>query len=169
MSRRSDDEDDPRQQFREGRSPGKPAPARRRDEEDEDEEERRPRRRRPDDDDYDRRPRAKNGLALAGYYLGFLGLIAILGSFALIMFLGTRGSLSPEAAGLIGLVGMYGVGGISGLLAIILGSIGAAKASKVGSGTGHAVVGIVLGALEVLGLILITVLGVAAVSGARRF
>jgi hypothetical protein len=98
-----------------------------------------PRRRDEDDDDYDDRPRRrsrrprqddalsglipyKNGMALAAYYCGV---------FSLIPF----------------------VGGILGPLAIIFGIIGLRKVNEnpEARGTGHAIAGIVLGSLVLLG------------------
>jgi hypothetical protein len=106
---------------------------------DDDSGEDRPRRRRDDDEDeYDEPPRRrrrdegdatgglipyKNGTALAAYYSGVFGLISC---FILL--------------------------GIFGILPIVLGILGLKKARRnpeVG-GTAHAIVGMVLGALEVL-------------------
>jgi hypothetical protein len=173
MSRRRPDDDDEREHVQEGR-PRRPAPPPR----DEDDEEERPRRRRAADDEDEGPPRRRrpgdddgysgvvpyrNMFALTAYYLGFLGIIAILGGFAFILFQGRQGALpSPARVAIVTFGVIYGLGGISALLAIIFGSVGLAKASK-GKGTAHAIVGIVLGALEIIGLILILLLGLLAV------
>jgi hypothetical protein len=107
-----------------------------------------PPRRRDDDDDDDARPRRrsrrprqddtlsglipyKNGMALAAYYCGVFSLIPC-------------------------------VGGILGPLAIIFGIIGLRKVNEnpEARGTGHAIAGIVLGSLALLGhLIAVIVIG----------
>lgn len=173
MSRRrpDDEDDDPREGIQERRPQQRrsgPPPSdeddderpRRRPARDDDEDEDRPRRR-PARGDYDDRPKQTNGFALTGYYMGFLGLIAILGGFAFIIFRLRNDPLgfSPALAAIIVFGVIYGLGGISALLGIIFGGVGLAKASSRGSGTGHSVVGIVLGSLEIIGLIVITLMG----------
>lgn len=127
----------------------------RRDEEDEDYEDDRPRRR--------KRGGAiipyRNGMALAAYYCGFGGLIFILGSFALAAFIAVRteGSVSGLLIGAL----LYGGGGICALLAVIFGIVGWIRASRnpEARGTAHAIIGIVLGGLEIVGLVAITLIG----------
>ncbi|MCI0639596.1 MAG: hypothetical protein L0Y72_18980 [Gemmataceae bacterium] len=138
---------------------------------DDDEDERRPLRRRDDDeDDDDDRPRRrrsaglipyKNGWALAGYYCGMGGLIVILGSIALAMYMVPR---PPAVIGILMFVG----GGILALLSVIFGGIGIAYANKNpdAKGMAHAIIGLVLGVLEILGLIVLLILGLSI---ARRF
>lgn len=133
--------------------PGDRPRARRRDDEDDD----RPRRRRDeDDDDYDDRPRRrrrrrdedddgtgglipyKNPKALIAYYCGVFGL----------------------ASCIVG-----GVGGIFGVVPIILGLQGLkyAKEHPASRGQAHAIVGIVLGSLEVLTALVATVFIIVAI------
>ncbi|MBI3821397.1 MAG: DUF4190 domain-containing protein [Planctomycetes bacterium] len=94
-----------------------------------------------DDDDDDDRPRRRsqgsdlggldyvvpfrNGMALASYYCGVFGLISCF---------------------------LMGVGGIFGAVPIIFGILGLMKAKQnpEAHGTGHAITGIVLGAIELL-------------------
>jgi len=111
----------------------------------EDEEDDRPKRRTArrddDEDDYDDRPRrsdrgrqgsSRNGMALAGYYCGFLALIFSLGGIALLLGFNIQlGALVPII--LFGMV--YGLGGLSALLAIIFGAIGLSRAKDTNSGT----------------------------------
>jgi hypothetical protein len=101
----------------------------------------------------------RNGMALAAYYCGMGGLIAILGSLVL------AAAMAPNPSPLITFGLMYGVGGICAILAIIFGAVGCVKASRnpEARGTAHAVIGIVLGSVEIIGLILI-MLGVLAVA-----
>jgi hypothetical protein len=179
MSRnRPDDEDEPREHMQEGRRQRRPEDSpRRRNEEDDDD---RPRRRRPEreDDDYSGIIPYRNGFALTGYYLSFLGLISILGSLAFIIYRVKSWVTNPpvnEAAalaeiqlvGIVGLLGWYVIGGVSALLGLIFGCIGLAKASK-GKGTGHSIVAIILGSLEIIGLIFITLLGISSNAAMRR-
>src|SRR5262249_18020860 len=104
---------------------------------DEDDEDRPRKRRREDDDDYDVRRRDggsdggvgyvipyKNAPALASYYVGILGLLAC----------------------------FIGLGPITGLIAVILGFMGMARASKNPEAHGrvHAIVGIILGFVQLL-------------------
>ena len=140
-----------------------------RDDEDEDDDDRPRRRSRRDDDDYDEeedRPRRKkggaiipyrNGMALAAYYCGFGGLISILGGIALAVVTAP----SPNRA--IVFTMMYGGGSICALLAIGFGIAGCLKASRnpEARGTAHAIIGIVLGGLEMLGLLFIMIIGLA--------
>lgn len=169
MSRRQSDEGE--EQYREGapeRKPG-PPPVRRPRPDEEDAE--RPRRRRPsdegEDDGYTGVVPYRNGFALASYYLGFLGLVAILGGVAYIIFTVQRDPFAAiQNATLINLIywgGVYGLGGVSALLAITFGAIGASRAGEK-KGMAHAIIGIVLGALEIvlLILLLIGVFGVMA-------
>lgn len=177
MARRDDDDDDlERSQDKPRRKPtrgdgiqsGKPRRSPGPDEEEDDDRPRRRRANRDDDDDYDdeqpRRRRGgaiipyRNGMALAGYYCAFGGLIAILGSLAL------AAALAPNINAALILTLMYGGGGIFGLLAIVFGSLGCIKASRNpdARGTAHAIIGIVLGGLELIALVLIA-LGVLAI------
>jgi hypothetical protein len=162
---RSDDED-----FEDDARPRR-RPAQRSDEEDDDRPARRSRRRDEEEDDEDDRPRRRrsreregpgmipyrNVMALVAYYCGFGSLIAILGSIAIIMIMVDR--TNP----LVILVLMYGVGGLLGLMGIIFGIVGLSYAGKhpKARGTGHAITGIIMGSLEVLGLIGIFLVGVA--------
>lgn len=134
-----------------------------------DDEDDRPRRRprRADDDDYDDdRPRRRkggaiipyrNGLALASYYCGFGGLIFILGGLALAVV------TAPTPPLKIVYTMMLGGGPICALLAIGFGIAGCIKANRnpEARGTAHAVIGMVLGALEIIGLIGIMIIGLA--------
>ncbi|MCI0683702.1 MAG: hypothetical protein L0Y71_16470 [Gemmataceae bacterium] len=189
MARRDDDDDDsgayeekprrkPRPESIQPAQPRRPAPddaddaeapsrPRRRPPDDEDDD--RPRRaRRGDDEDDDDRPRRRkggaiipyrNGMALAAYYCGFGGLIFILGSLAL------GAVLAPNVSPALIFTLMYGGGGICALLAVIFGVAGLMKVNRdpEARGTAHAIVGIVLGSIEIIGLILI-MLGVLAVA-----
>jgi hypothetical protein len=108
-----------------------------------DDDEERPRKRRPDpdDDDDDDRPRRrsrpsggdggvgyvipyKNGPALASYYIGIIGLLLC----------------------------FVGLGPISGIAAVIFGFMGMSRASKnpEAHGRAHAIIGIVLGFIQIL-------------------
>ncbi len=108
---------------------------------DRDDDDDRPRKRRPrDDDDEDDRPRRKkkggddggvgyvipykNAPALTSYYVGILGLLAC----------------------------FIGLGPVTGLVAIILGFMGMMRASKnpEAHGRAHAIVGIILGFVQLL-------------------
>lgn len=133
-----------------------------------------PRNEEEDEEDYRsrRRPRGRdeqpystmipyrNVTALIGYYCGMVSLIAILGGIALIFY----NPVNPQFVGMIYLVVMNGLGGILALLAIILGIIGIVYANKhpKSRGMGHAIAGIVLGILEILGLLAILLLGYMA-------
>jgi hypothetical protein len=134
--------------------------------EEEDEEDdrshRRPRGR--DEEPYSAMIPYRNVTALIGYYCGMISLIAILGGIALIFY----NPINPQFVGIITLVVIYGLGGILALLAIILGIIGMVYANKHprSRGMGHAIAGIVLGILEILGLVTLLVLGYMAT---RRF
>ncbi len=145
------------------------------DEEEEERPRRRPRSRDEEEDDADDRSRRRRGrdeqpystlipyrnvMALIGYYLGMGSLIAILGGIALIFY----NPVNAPFVGMIVLVVIYGLGGLSALMAIIFGIIGMVYANKnpKARGLGHAITGIVLGILEVLGLLAILVLGVMA-------
>ena len=119
--------------------------ARRRDDDDEDDEPR-PRRKKAN-----RGPLAgiipyKNGLALLAYYLGFAGLIVILGSLALLK--ADPVWLNPKLVRAL----MIGVGGFLAVLAIAGGGVGLYHVSKYPEdrGTAHAVIGLTLGFLELL-------------------
>lgn len=174
MSQGRRDDDDAFEDADRPRAPRRP-PARPDDEGEGRGRERRPRPRDDYDDDYDDRPRRRsrggliprNGLALAGYYLAFAGLIVILGTFAIAMY-------QPELLGrnpaLFGLV-IFGLGGLLGLLALIFGILGLVRANRYpeGGGTGHSVTAIVLGVLIILGLIALLLLGRLADRGGPRF
>lgn len=166
MSRRrpDDEDDDPREQIQSGQPRRASQPPARDNDDDEDRPRRRPGRR--DDDDYDAPAAPRNGMALTGYYMGFLALISVLGGFAFIVFYIRQNPFNPSPA-LLAIVGfgvIYGMGGISSLLAIIFGGIGLARA-KQGKGTAHAIVGLILGVLVIIGLIVLTLMGALA---ARR-
>ncbi|MCI0380388.1 MAG: hypothetical protein L0215_22615, partial [Gemmataceae bacterium] len=92
----------------------------------------------------------KNGWALAGYYCGMGGLIVILGSLALWMY----SIANPHPAIFIL---MFVGGGLTALLSVIFGGIGIAYATKnpEAKGMAHAIVGLVLGVLEIIGLIVL--------------
>jgi hypothetical protein len=82
---------------------------------------------------------AKNGPALASYYVGVLGLAACL--------------LGPLAM-------------VSGIIGIVLGSKGLKKVPEVSVGKTHAIVGIVLGSLQTLfGLAVLVIIIVAIAAG----
>lgn len=153
--------DDPRERVQ-GQPPRRPAPAPqpREDEDEYDEEEPRARRR---GDSYSGVVPYRNGMALAGYYCGFAGLILILGSFAVGMALAPR-----PIAGLLTLI-MLGAGALCALLAIVFGILGMSYAGRNpgAKGTAHAVVGLVFGILELVGLIALFLIGFAAVSRIR--
>ena len=176
MARRDDDDDSEAFEERPRRKPQRPeavqpAKSRRPSPDEDEEDDERSRRRRPRDDDEDDRPRRRkggamagiipyrNGMALTAYYCGMGGLIAILGSIALAAI------MAPNVNRVLIFGLMYGVGGICAILAIIFGAVGCVKASRnpEARGTAHAVIGIVLGSLEIIGLILI-MLGVLAVA-----
>ena len=162
-------------QIEEGdRPPRRPRPRREEDEEDrppsrtryeeeddEDDRSRRRRRERDDDEAYSTLIPYRNVTALIGYYCGMVSLIAILGGIALIMY----NPVNQQFVGLIVLVVIYGLGGILALLGIILGIIGLVYASKnpKSRGMGHAIAGMVLGILELLGLVAIILIGFLAV------
>lgn len=101
---------------------------------DEDDDDRPRRRRRPQGDATGGLIPYKNGMALAAYYLGVFGLIPVLGF--------------PLSIG-----------------AVVLGVLGLkhAKAHPEASGTAHALVGIALGSVELLGYIALVGLVVAGV------
>jgi hypothetical protein len=125
------------------------------------------RRRRPvdEDDEYEEdRPRRRrsavssiipyrNGMALAGYYCGMGALIVTLGSIA----------LAIVAAAVMNrwmFLGLFaGAGGLLALLALIFGIMGIANAKRTPEvgGTAHAVIGIILGGLEIIGILLVSV------------
>ncbi|WP_432476472.1 hypothetical protein [Nocardioides sp. GXQ0305] len=87
-------------------------------------------------------PKGSNGLAIAGFVLGLLGLLT-----SWIPFLNV-------------------VGIILGVLGVVLAGVGLAKSSKVNAGKGLAIAGIVLGALAVIFAVLINVVFVSAVDEA---
>lgn len=190
MARRDDDDDDseayqekprrkpPRPESSQPAKPRRPPPpdddddeqearSRRRPRDDDDEDDRPRRRPRDDDDDdYDDRPRRRkggaiipyrNGMALASYYCGFGGLICILGAIALAVVTAPTPNLA------IVYTMMYGGGSICALLAIGFGIAGCLKANRdpEARGTAHAIIGIALGGLEIIGLILIMIIGLA--------
>lgn len=175
MSRRRPEDDEPRENVQPGRPKPRRVPppdeegvverprTRRPPREVEDEDDDRPRRRPAqdeEDDGYSGVVPYRNLFALVGYYMGFLGLIAILGGFAFLTFRYRQDPIgvSPGLVGFIVFGVIYGLGGISALMGIIFGGIGLAKASKE-KGTAHAIVGVVLGALEIVGLLAIMFLG----------
>jgi len=136
--------------------------------EDEDEDERRPARRRQsredDDEDEDDRPRKRrgiesiipfrNGMALASYYCSFGGLIGIFGTLAWFAF------TAPNPNRTLYAVLMIGGGGLLALLAIVFGIIGMIKAkrNRKARGTAHAVIGLILGGLEIGGVVVLMVM-----------
>jgi hypothetical protein len=142
-------------------------PARRPPPRSEDDDEPPRRRRRPVDEggeyeeDRPRRPRSavssiipyRNGMALASYYCGMGALIVTLGSIA----------LSIVAAGVMNrwifLALFAGVGGLLALLAVIFGIMGIANTKRTPEvgGTAHAIIGIILGGLEILGILLVSI------------
>lgn len=186
MSRRrpdDDDDDDLKDNIQESRPKPRQAPAPRPADEDQIEEERprsrarprkdeedeeSPRRRRDAEEEDEDRPRRgysgmipyKNGMALAGYYCGMLALIIIL---TIPLVYAMMFNSNPRLATTLSLV-QLGVGGIVALLAIIFGCVGLARVSRDPSikGTGHAIVALVLGSLEVIGLIALALFGMIA-------
>jgi hypothetical protein len=129
-------------------------------EEEDDEDDRSRRRPRGRDEPYSAMIPYRNVTALNGYYCGMISLIAILGGIALIFYK----EINPQFnTGMIFLVVM-GLGGILALQAVILGikGIGYANKNPKARGMGHAIAGIVLGILEILGLLTILVLGIMA-------
>ncbi|HMF19270.1 MAG TPA: hypothetical protein VKE98_18835 [Gemmataceae bacterium] len=133
-------------------------------EDDEDDRSHRPARRRREDEPYSTLIPYRNVPALIGYYCGMCGLIAILGGIALILF----NPVNPQWAGIIYFGVMNGLGGILALLGIILGIVGIVYAGRNprSRGMGHAITGMVLGVLEILGLLAILIFGVMV---SRRF
>jgi hypothetical protein len=147
---------------------GRPRSRRRPQYDEEADEDDRPRRRprgREDDEPYSTMIPYRNVTALISYYCGMVSLIAILGGIALVMY----NPVSPQFVRAISLVVIYGLGGILAIVAIILGIIGMVHANKYpkARGMGHAVTGLVLGIVEVLGLSAILVLGFMATRGFR--
>jgi len=155
------------------RPPRRPRPRREEDEEDrprsrsryeeEEDEDVRSRRRpggRDEEEAYSTLIPYRNVPALIGYYCGMVSLIAILGGIALIMY----NPVNQQFVGLIVLVVIYGLGGILALLGIIFGIIGLVYANKnpKSRGMGHAITGMVLGILEILGLVAILLIGLLA-------
>ncbi len=140
---RSDDEDDDLPDKR-------PASQHRRDD-DEEEDPPRPRRKKSKSGALSGIIPYKNGLALLAYYLGFAGLIVILGSVALLKT--NPGWVNPKLVRAL----MTGVGGFLALLAGIFGGIGLFHVSQhpEAKGTAHAITGIIMGALEILGLLVL--------------
>jgi hypothetical protein len=132
----------------------------------------RPAARRHEEDEEDDRPRRKrsrdgamsgiipyrNVLALVAYYCGFGSLIAILGGIAIAM--ATIGGRNSPILIFI----LIGVGGLLALLGIILGILGLTYVGKhpEAKGTGHAITGIIMGSLEIIGLIAVSILFGAA-------
>jgi len=169
-----DDDDERLQEPR--RRPG-PPPRRQDDEYEED----RPRRRRPDDEWEEEPPRrrqrgdghsSRNGMALGGYYCGFLALIFSLGGFAAVLLVITNAGFpgpNPALMVFLTLGVIYGMGGLSALLGIIFSSVGLARVKYSNRGTGHAVTGLVLSILVILGLIVILLLGALRAGPAQRF
>ena len=179
MARRDDDDESediqekprPKRPRPESVQPDKarrPAPR----EEDDAEPDDRQRRRRPsreDEDDDDDRPRKRrsggaiipyrNAMALAAYYCSFGGLIFILGSLAL------AAALAPDMSPKLFFALAYGGGGLCAVLAIIFGVIGLVKANRnpEARGTAHAIIAMILGGLEVAGLIVLMFLALRLV------
>jgi hypothetical protein len=160
---------------------GRPRRPRARDDEDMDERPRRSRSREyDDDDDIDDRPRRRrqrqdddrgpyatfipyrNVMALVAYYCSMFALIAILGGLALLMGGGVGGFLTP-ALGNIAFAVIYALGGLLSLLGSIFGILGItyARKSPKARGMGHAITGLVLGILEILGLLAILLIHLA--------
>jgi hypothetical protein len=122
------------------------------------------------DDEEDDRPRRKrskggalagvipyrNGMALAAYYCGFGSLISILGSIILVR-ISSGGGGNP---GWIVAVG-FAVGGLLGVSAVTLGILGVNYVGRnpEARGTGHAITGIVLGVMEIIAIIGLTLFG----------
>lgn len=178
MARRDDDDESediqerprpkkPRPESIQPAKPRRPPPPPENEDDEDDDRQRRRRPSRDEDDDDDDRPRKRrggaviptgNGMALAAYYCGFGGLIFILGSIAL------AAALAPNIPPVLIFALMYGGGGIFAVLAIIFGIVGLVKVKRnpEARGTAHAVIGIVLGGLELIGLILI-LLGAVAI------
>ena len=130
-------------------------------EDDEDDRSRRRPRGRDDEEAYSTLIPYRNVTALIGYYCGMVSLIAILGGIALIMYSIDK----PQFVGLIYLVVINGLGGILALLGIVFGIIGLVYANKnpKSRGMGHAITGMVLGVLEILGLVAILLIGFLAI------
>jgi|SRR6516162_9750689 hypothetical protein len=148
-SRREEDEDDrPRSR------------SRYEEEDDEDNRSRRRSRGRDDEEAYSTLIPYRNATALIGYYCGMGGLVSILGGIALVLYNIDK----PRFAWFISLVVIYGLGGITALLGIIFGIIGLVYANKnpKSRGMGHAITGMVLGILEILGLVAILLIGLLA-------
>jgi hypothetical protein len=168
MARREPDEADEHIEEPSRRPARRPPPRSDADRSDDDDDvDERPRRRRQpvdEDADHEERPRRRrsavssiipyrNGMALASYYCGMGALIVTLGSIA----------LSIVAAAVINrwifLALFAGVGGLLALLAVIFGIMGIANAKRNpdAGGTAHAIIGIILGALEILGILLVSI------------
>jgi hypothetical protein len=120
-----------------------------------------------DEDDRPRRRRSKggyssimpykNGWAILGYYVAFLGLSSILGGLALSAF------LAPNPPKVLVYLLIFGLGGISALCSCVFGILGIVKANRNPKvkGLGHAITSVVLGSLEVIGLIVVLAIGMA--------
>jgi hypothetical protein len=119
--------------------------------------------RRRDDDDEEDRPRRKksrggalsgiipyrNGMALTAYYCGFAGLITILGSIALLK------AQIPQPNSRMVFVLLFAGGGFLAFLANLFGILGlrSVTINPDAKGTGHAVTGLIMGVLEIIGLL----------------
>jgi hypothetical protein len=89
----------------------------------------------------------RNTLALAAYYFGFVSLICILGTFALVL------TFQSHKIMLLG----FSLGGILALFAIVLGIMGLNYVSRYPrtKGTVHALIGLSMGILELFGLLFV--------------
>src|SRR5207248_10957581 len=93
----------------------------------------------------------RNIMALTAYYCAFASLIAILGTVTLTRAL--RAEALPNWVIALGL----GLGGLLAPVAVVLGILGFTYVAKhpEAKGTSHALTGIVLGVLEIVGLLVI--------------
>jgi hypothetical protein len=96
----------------------------------------------------------RNGMALAAYYSGFGGLITILGSVALL-----KASI-PQANSRLVFSLLFAGGGFLAFLANIFGILGlrSVTSNPDAKGTGHAVTGLIMGVLEIIGLLALLML-----------
>ena len=90
-----------------------------------------------------------NGMALTAYYCGFAGLITILGSIALLK------AQIPQPNSRMVFVLLFAGGGFLAFLANLFGILGLriVTINPDAKGTGHAVTGLVMGVLEIIGLL----------------
>jgi uncharacterized membrane protein len=145
--------------------PRRPPRARYEEEEDEDDRSRR-RFRRDRDEPYSTMIPYRNAMALVGYYCGMVGLIAILGGIALIFY----NPVNQQFVTIIFFGVVCALGGSLALSGVIFGIIGMVYANKnpKSRGMGHAIAGLVLGILEILGLLAI-LLFVGTIATRGRF